>query len=69
MTAPIDPKADHVSVYAAANEFGWSSKSLYRAIADGRVPPGVYWRIGRNIRVSRSRLAQWLANGGTAGSQ
>jgi hypothetical protein len=37
--------------------------------ASGTRPPGVYFRIGRDIYVSRSRLLAWRNAGGTAASE
>lgn len=57
---------DRISVADAAPLAGCSTRSFYRAIAAGYVPPGIYWRIGRDIHVSRARLLEWIAQGGTA---
>ena len=60
------PADDRMSVSDAASAVGISTHAFYRAVRLRHVPVGVYWRIGRSIRVSRSGLRQWLSGGGTA---
>lgn len=55
---------DRITAEAAAQIAGLQLQSFYAAIRKGHVPPGVYFRIGRTIRVSRSRLTDWLNAGG-----
>ncbi|MCO4101747.1 MAG: helix-turn-helix domain-containing protein [Gemmatimonas sp.] len=57
---------DRISVAEAAPIAGKSPRGLYRAIAKQHVPPGVYFRIGRDIHFSRSRLLEWIERGGSA---
>ncbi|GAB1340940.1 hypothetical protein [Gemmatimonas sp.] len=57
---------DRISVATAGPIAGTTARGFYRAIARGYVPPGVYWRVGRDIHVSRSRLLEWIERGGTA---
>lgn len=62
-----DSPTDAISVEEAAPLAGYKRPhGLYRAIRLGYVPAGVYWRVGRDIRLSRSRLVEWLAAGGNA---
>lgn len=59
--------SDVIGVEEAAPLAGYKRPhGMYRAIRLGYVPPGVYWRVGRDIRLSRSRLVEWLAAGGNA---
>ena len=60
---------DKATVAEAAEIAGCSIGTFYRSIRLGYVPPGVYWRIGRNIYISRSRLSQWIKEGGSAGGK
>jgi len=61
-----DARTDRISVEAAAPLLGRSAHGMYRDIRENRFPPGVFFRIGRSIRISRSRLEAWIAAGGTA---
>lgn len=61
------PTVDVVlSVQEAAGIIGKSKNGFYRALRLGHVPAGVFWRIGRDIYVSRTRLLEWRDAGGTA---
>lgn len=55
-----------LTVAEAAPLVALSARGFYRAIAAGHIPPGVYFRIGRDIYVSRARLLAWRDAGGTA---
>lgn len=57
---------DRLTVEDAAPIAGMSAHTMYRAIRVGHVPPGVFYRIGRNLRISKSRLLQWIDAGGTS---
>lgn len=56
---------DIISVEDAAPLVGKSRLSMYRSIRLGYLPLGVYWRVGRDIYVSRSRLLAWRDAGGS----
>jgi excisionase family DNA binding protein len=58
-----------LTVAEAAPLVALSARGFYRAIAAGHIPPGVYFRIGRDIYVSRERLLAWRNAGGTAASE
>ncbi len=55
-----------ISIDEAAPLLGVSSKELAKAIRDGDIPPGVYWKVGRRVRLSRSKLLSWRELGGSA---
>jgi excisionase family DNA binding protein len=55
-----------MSVVEAAPLVALSARGIYRAIAAGHIPPGVYFRIGRDIYIRRSALLAWRDAGGTA---
>lgn len=57
---------DVLSVEEGAALIGKNRLAMYRAIRLGQIPPGVYWRVGRDIYVSRGRLLEWKNRGGTA---
>jgi len=61
------PLEDIISAEEAAPLIGKSRLAMYRAIRLGHIPLGVYWRVGRDIHVSRKRLLAWRDAGGTAG--
>jgi excisionase family DNA binding protein len=67
-TNPIPPPAqdtkpaDVLTVDEAAVLLRLNRKTLYQAIAEGKVPGTV--RIGRAIRISRSALESWMQTGG-----
>jgi predicted DNA-binding transcriptional regulator AlpA len=59
--------SDTLRVPAVRKEYGFTSDAaVYRAVASGHLPPGVYWRVGRALRFSRAALEQFIADGGTA---
>ncbi|MBM3763703.1 MAG: helix-turn-helix domain-containing protein [Acidobacteria bacterium] len=43
-----------------------SEQSLYRAVRENILPPGVAVRIGRRMLINTDKLQQWLDNGGQA---
>lgn len=67
-TLRIEQKNDDdvLSVEEGAAIVGKSRLAMYRAIRLGHIPLGIYWRIGRDIYVSRARLIAWRDAGGTA---
>lgn len=60
--------SDTITVRDAAPLIGKTARGMYRAIAAGHVERGVFFRIGRDIYVSRERLLEWKKSGGTAAS-
>lgn len=55
------PKAaDVLTVDEAAALFRVNRKTLYQAIAEGKVPGAI--KLGRAIRISRSALESWMQN-------
>lgn len=60
MTAPNNKDDDVMTVPEGARLLRVNPKSLYAAIGRGEVP---HQRVGRKIRISRSALVAWLAQG------
>jgi len=50
-----------LTVDEAADLLRVNRKTLYAAIRRGEIPGAR--RVGRTVRISRTRLVQWLANG------
>lgn len=57
---------DVVTAHEASRIVGKNLRSLYRAVEIGLIPPGAYWRIGRDLRFSRTKLLEWRNSGGNA---
>lgn len=60
---------DALKANEAAPLVGMAPRGIYRAVALGYIPPGVYWRIGRDMYFSRERLLAWRESGGTPSTQ
>lgn len=65
-TLAFTPNPDAIDVEEAAPIVGLTPAHLYSALANGHIPRGIFWRVGRRIRLSRSRLTEWVAGGGSA---
>lgn len=57
---------DTISVEEGGALIGKSRLAMYRAIRMKIIPAGVYWKVGRDIYVSRARLIAWRDAGGSA---
>jgi len=62
MTSP----PDILRAPEAARMTGRTLEGFYRDVRLGRFGPGCVWHLGRSVRASRSRLLEWLEQGGTA---
>lgn len=54
------------TVAEAAEILDCSGSQLYEMIADGRIPTGVWFGLGRLRRIWVERLLEWMERGGTA---
>lgn len=60
-------EGDAIKAADAAALLGMRSpRGPQRAAALGHIPRGVWWRVGRDLYFSRSRLIAWRNSGGTA---
>ncbi len=57
---------DVITAHEASRLVGKNVRGVYRAVEIGLIPPGAYWRIGRDLRFSRSKLLEWRNSGGNA---
>lgn len=62
-SSPATPAApDTLTVDEAAALLRVNRKTLYQAIAEGKIPGAI--KIGRVIRISRSALESWMQTAG-----
>lgn len=57
---------DVIKAKAAGPIVGMGARGIQRAAALKHLPPGVWWRVGRDLYFSRSKLIAWRDSGGTA---
>ncbi len=57
---------DIITAEEAAPIVGKSVPMFYRALRKGLLPRGVHWKIGRSVRLSRSKLQAWMDAGGSS---
>lgn len=61
---PTDSSEDTITVEQASPLIGRKPAGTYRAIRLEHIPRGVWWRIGRDIYLSRGKLLAWRDAGG-----
>jgi excisionase family DNA binding protein len=56
-----------IGIKELAEMLGVSVRHIHRMKASGQLPRPVY--VGRSVKYQRSKLQQWMDNGGTHGKQ
>lgn len=56
--------SDIIRAEGAATILGRTPRGIHRAVREGRIPPGVVWKIGRDMYFSRTKLIAWRDAGG-----
>jgi excisionase family DNA binding protein len=63
---PVGADVRLLTIRQAARLMGVSRLRGYALVRDKILPPGVYVRLGRQVRIDRVALEQFLAKGGAA---
>jgi excisionase family DNA binding protein len=58
--------ADLILPREAADILRVRPKRVYELVAKGTLPEGVAVKIGRQLRINRTKLDEWIEAGGTA---